>query len=221
MAKEKEKTYAIWWEHREDAARACQALFAEVYELLKKRGHVIEVEYDGKNLPQILSFNEHENGKYNKVLMFSVDSVNAMGAYRLTSNSTRKWSAAISYEPSWAVRDMGGRVKRTRRDAGRGDLSVEAVADFVEKYFSLEIQAAAKRNRKDAERILLDHNYKTHQEFLKTIDQSNTRPHFEATYNRANSVKPFLMTMFCTQEEVVKLLELINKDFPSKKLSQE
>lgn len=221
MAKEKEKTYAIWWEHREDAGRACQALFAEVYELLKKRGHIIEVEYDGKNLPQILSFNGHDNGKYGKVVMFSVESDNAHGAYRLTSNSTKKWSAVISYDPTWAARDMGGRVKKTRRDASRGVMTVEAVADFVEKYFNIEIQAAAKRNRKDAERILSGANYKTHQEFLKTIDQSNARPHFEAPYNRANSVKPFLMTMFCTQEEVPKLLELINKDFPSIKISQE
>lgn len=220
MAKEKQKTYAVWFEHQADATNAAKALFAEVYESLKARGHTIEVDYDGTSLPQILSFDGFANGKYNRNISFSIDAVNAYGAYRLTSNSSKKWSASIEYSPTWNAKDYAGRsAKHNKRTASRGDMTVEGVVDFVEKYFKLEIDAVKAREKKNDSRNLLDACYKINQEFLKSVG-SPARGVFSSPYNFSDRSKPFQFTMFCSTEEVMKLMEIINREFPAK-LSQE
>lgn len=216
---ERSVNYAGFFSDELQALAAARGLFAEVYELLRARGHEVEVRFEGgdKEIPQIGKldgFTVHD-GSWQPLIKFGY-----------TTDTSYSWKKAehwvvVEFEPGWAARatKVGGQDKLVKivRDPKRtpNRMTPESTADFIVTYVGRvrkAYEANAEKRQRDEEREARNKARESRATAFRA------RPGAGRAYvyaNRDSSSGELYVSLNCaTDEEVAKALALLDAAFP-------
>jgi len=215
---ERKINYAAFFHDELQALAAARGLFAEVYELLRARGHEVEVRFEcgEKEVPQIGTLDGFvvHNGGWEPVIKFGY-----------TSDTSYSWKKAdywlvVEFEPGWAGRGtkVPGQDKLVKivRDPKRtpNRMTPEAIADFVTTYVGRVRKCAEandERRQRDAERELRNKDRESRAKALR--DRQGAGRAY--VYANRDSSSGELYVSFCGSDaEVARALALLDAEFP-------
>lgn len=213
--------YAATYTDKSKAVSAARALFAEVYDLLLKKGFEVEVRpfepEKPDDVPQIHRLNglELHNGGYQPIISFAVETKH------MSFSPNPRYSLEVKFEPGYSYKRTQGfdqlvTVSRNPKRTPNG-MSPRSICEFVVKYADAVNKRKDANATRDAARILEQARINVNERHAKELA---TRPNKGRAYVFACRDKPshgeneLWLQLRGTVEEIRRAAELLDQEFP-------
>lgn len=220
---QKHPVYAAVYKDHFQAVCAARSLFAEVYDLLLKRGFEVELRpfsNEKFEVPQIHRLNglELHNGGYQPVISFGVETLNPV--YPVFSHHPN-YRLEVKFEPGYGYKQLQGfkQLVTVTRNAKRtpNAMDPKSICEFIVKYANAVRERHEAQDERYAKHILELARVKVSEDHAKELA---ARPNKGRAYVFACKDRPMhgenelWLQLRGTPEEIRRALELLDPEFP-------
>jgi len=213
--------YAATYTDRDKAVSAARALFAEVYDLLLKKGLEVEVRpfepEKPDDVPQIHRLNglELHDGSYRPLISFAVETKQP------SFSPNPRYTLEVKFEPGYSYKKVQGfdQLVTVSRNPSRtpNGMSPRSICEFVVKYADAVNKRKDANATREAARILEQARFKVNEDHAKELA---ARPNKGRAFVCACRDKPaygeneLWLQLRGTPEEIRRAVELLDPEFP-------